>query len=486
MVNAKGENNHTLLYKAVKGGHKDIFELLLNHRASIHDKEDDGNTLLHAAALSENVVGSDTTETRLSIQDIIARIGVKRINVKDSFGFTPLHYVAQIGNQSLVNALLVAGADPNAQTEDDQTPLELALEKTNLATAKQLFVAGANLDEGLFSDRRIRNELLKLILFILKDEEEIVGENIILVNKLIKKADEITLHKLVINVLIANPQTISLQEKCFCDRLIKEHNIHLIDCLARIMAEYQDDDQDEYPLNNEEILSFVHRLIEWYGLGPVDCIYQLILSGKEAVDPLLYHLINRYKVSPLHMLNNAITQGREDIVSLLIGPYYESLKNIIIKQGVATNDLGLISRFIQYDKDNSSLNNVNYIISQATKLNKLDIAQFLITQCPLDPRMVVAELIKEISSTTYMDNMYIFVQHLMVMNKLHPEDFAVWAAAADKYEIVRHILMQYNLNPQQLIDHAMQMNNDSAVSFLKIFHQQTNLLFQRVRLAIVV
>ena len=134
----------------------------------------------------------------------------------------------------------------------------------------------------------IQDKLLKLILFILKDKEEIVGENIMLVNTLIKKADEITLYKLVINVLIANPQTISPQSKYFCDRLIKEHNIQLIDCLARIMGEYQneyqDDDQDDYPLNNEEILSFVCRLIEWYGLSPVDCIYQLILAGKEAAD----------------------------------------------------------------------------------------------------------------------------------------------------------------------------------------------------------
>ena len=485
-VNKKIKRNCTPLYEAVKGGHKDIFELLLNYGARIQDKEDDGNTLLHAAALSKNVIGSDTTEMRISIQDIIAKIGAKGINAKDSFGCTPLHYAAQIGNQASVSTLLAVGADPHAQTEESQTPLELTLKWNSLATAKQLLMAGTNLDKCSFGYRQMQDKLLKLILFILKDKEEIVGENIVLVNRLIKKADEITLRKLVIHVLTANPQTTSLQEKCLCDRLIKEHNIQLIDCLARIMAEYQDnyqfDYQDNYSLNNEEILFCVYQLIELYGLSPVDCIYQLILSKKENADPLLYHLINKYKVSPLHMLNNAITQGRKDIVSLLIAPYYESTKDIIIKQCVAANDFRVISRFIQYDKDNGSLNNVNYIISQATKLNKLDIVQFLITQCPLNSRMIVADLIKEISNTPYianMYNMYIFVQNLMVINSLHPEDFAIWAAAADKYEVVRYILIQYNLSSQQLIDYAIEMNNELAVSFLKDFSQAEKLAFSQ-------
>ena len=101
MVNAKGEDNHTPLYEAVKGGHKNIFELLLNHGASIQDRENYGNTLLHAAALSKNVVGAGTIETQISIKDIIARIGIKGINVKDSFGYMPLHHAAQNRESSI-------------------------------------------------------------------------------------------------------------------------------------------------------------------------------------------------------------------------------------------------------------------------------------------------------------------------------------------------------------------------------------------------
>jgi hypothetical protein len=338
-----------------------------------------------------------------------------------------------------------------------------------------------------FVFRETQDKLLKLILFILKDEEEIIGENIILANKLIKKADERTLRKLVTNVLTANPPTVSLQEKCFCDRLIKEHNIQLTDCLARVIANYQTyyqfDNRSDYQLDNEEILSFVGRLIELYGVSPVDCIYQLILSKKEAADPLLYYLINKYKVSPLHLLNNAITQGRKDIVSLLIGAHYESIKNIIIKQGVAANDFRVISHLILYNKNNRFSNNVARIISQAIKLNKLDILQQLITKCHLDARIVVANVIKEISNAVYRANMYKFAQDLMVTNRLYPEDFAIWAAVDGMYEVVRHILIQYNLNPQQLIDHAIKMNNEPAFSFLTKFSKTEKSAFSETEVS---
>ena len=48
----------------------------------------------------------------------------------------------------------------------------------------------------------------------------------------------------------------------------------------------------------------------------------------------------------------------------------------------------------------------------------------------------------------------------MATNRLYPEDFAIWAAAANMYEVVRHILMQYDLNLQQLINYAIKMNNE--------------------------
>ena len=473
-VNTKRGNNYTL-HKAVKEGHKDMLELLLNNRASIQGKKNDKTTLLHAAALSKNVVGADTTEMRISIQDIIARLGAKVINAKNSFGCTPLHYAAQIGNQASVSMLLAVRADVHAENEEGKTPLVFSTEENNLTITKQLMAAGANLNKCL--SIYDQDKILKLILSLLKNEESTLGENAKIIDTLMKKADGMTLRKLAINILTTNPQTASPRLKSFCDRLIKEHNIQPKDCLASVIA----NNQDDYKFNKEEFLSFIYQLIELYGLSPINCIYQLILSDKEEADQLLCHLINKYKISPLHLLNNAITQGREDIVSLIIGPYYKSTKNIIIKQGIATNDFRVISHFIQYDKDNGSLNNVNYIISRATKLNKLDIVQFLITQCPLDPRMVVANLIKEISNTAYianMYNMYIFVQHLMACNNLYPGDFVIWAATtAETHKVVKPIIIYYNLNPQLLIGHAKKMNNETAASFLTKFSETKKTAF---------
>jgi len=70
-----------------------------------------------------------------------------------------------------------------------------------------------------------------------------------------------------------------------------------------------------------------------------------------------------------------------------------------------------------------------------------------------------------------MDNMDIFVQYLMEINSLHLADFVIWAAAAGMYEVVRYILLQYNLSPQQLIDYAIKMNNAPSVRFLTNFSQ---------------
>ena len=472
-----GRDNLTPLYKAVKKGHKGIFEILLNHGARIQNKKANGHTLLHAAALSKNVVGSDTTEMWISIQDIIAKVGAKAINAKDSFGYTPLHYAAKEGNESSVSTLLASGADIHVENKEGKTPLALAIDENNLAVIKQLIAAGANLNKCLSTYDQ--DKILKLMLLVLKNEESTLGENAEIIDTLMKKADEMTLRKLVINILTPDPQTASPRLKFFCDRLIKGHNIQPKDCLASIIA----NNQDDYKFNKEKFLSFMYQLIELYGLSPIDCIYQLILSKKEAVDPLLCHLINKYKVSPLHILKNAIKQRRKDIVTLLVRPCYESTKNIIIKQCVTTNDLNIIKLLIQCDKTNNLLDNRNCIISQAIKLNKPDIVQFLITQYPLDPRMVVAELIKEISSTTYMDNMYIFVQYLMTINNLPPEDFVIWAAAADMYEVVRHILIQYNLNLQQLIAYAIKMNNEAAVSFLTKFSKTEKSAFSETEVS---
>ncbi len=62
-------------------------------------------------------------------------------------GFTPLHYAAREGCVACVQNLLAAGADPDSEDPDRETPLLLALENMHFDTAAVLVKGGADLDK---------------------------------------------------------------------------------------------------------------------------------------------------------------------------------------------------------------------------------------------------------------------------------------------------------------------------------------------------
>jgi ankyrin repeat protein len=62
-------------------------------------------------------------------------------------GFTALHYAARDGCASCVANLLKAGADPDSEDPDRETPLLLALENLHFDTAAVLINGGADLDK---------------------------------------------------------------------------------------------------------------------------------------------------------------------------------------------------------------------------------------------------------------------------------------------------------------------------------------------------
>jgi ankyrin repeat protein len=62
-------------------------------------------------------------------------------------GFTALHYAAREGCVACVQNLLAAGADPDAEDPDRETPLLLALENLHFDTAAALIEGGADLDK---------------------------------------------------------------------------------------------------------------------------------------------------------------------------------------------------------------------------------------------------------------------------------------------------------------------------------------------------
>lgn len=65
---------------------------------------------------------------------------------RDRYERTPLHYAAVDNDDAAVKALILQGADVNAQDRDGFTPLHFAAQEYAVAAAKALLEAGAFVD----------------------------------------------------------------------------------------------------------------------------------------------------------------------------------------------------------------------------------------------------------------------------------------------------------------------------------------------------
>lgn len=88
----------------------------LQRDANVNAQDMDGNTPLHAAALSGR---SDLANLLLGHR--------AEVNAQDAEGNTPLHAAARLGRRNLANLLLERGAEVNAQDARGNTPLHQAL-----------------------------------------------------------------------------------------------------------------------------------------------------------------------------------------------------------------------------------------------------------------------------------------------------------------------------------------------------------------------
>ena len=98
-------------------------------------------------------------------------------DVRAPLGATPLHYAAMNADSGPLQALIAAGANPNARDAEGRTPLHMAAFSTRTANAKLLLRAGsdplAKTDAGrdvLSLARKVRADELagELSLWILK------------------------------------------------------------------------------------------------------------------------------------------------------------------------------------------------------------------------------------------------------------------------------------------------------------------------------
>ncbi len=154
--NFRTPDGETPLMAATRSGKVDAARVLLSAGADINAKETWGGqtALMWAAAQSQAQMVKFLASKDASLNDhgkvnqwerkIIQEPRPKDMN---KGGFTALHYAAREGCAVCVQNLLAAGADPNSEDPDRETPLLLALENLHFDTAAVLVKGGANLDK---------------------------------------------------------------------------------------------------------------------------------------------------------------------------------------------------------------------------------------------------------------------------------------------------------------------------------------------------
>lgn len=125
-VNAKDTAEKTPLHYAALSKGKKVARLLLARGAQVNARDKFGNTPLHDAV----VVGN---------KEAAALLISKRANVNEknsSLGYTPLHLAAFLCRKELAELLIVNKADVNALSNDNCTPLDLALRNLEIEKYK--------------------------------------------------------------------------------------------------------------------------------------------------------------------------------------------------------------------------------------------------------------------------------------------------------------------------------------------------------------
>jgi ankyrin repeat protein len=149
-------DGETPLMAAARSGKVEAARVLLDGGADINAKESWGGqtALMWAAAQSQAGMVKFLASRGASLNDhgkvnqwerkVIQEPRPKDLN---KGGFTALHYAAREGCAACVQNLLDAGADPDSEDPDRETPLLLALMNLHFDTAAVLVKGGADLDK---------------------------------------------------------------------------------------------------------------------------------------------------------------------------------------------------------------------------------------------------------------------------------------------------------------------------------------------------
>ena len=159
-MNARDSHSLTALHYACKFGHPECVEFLVssikkfpNSNISVMDtaneEEEFRYTPLHYVAEANTQCGapapSEEDQERFSrCAEILVENG-SDIEVLATKFVTPLHIASEIGSTSVVQFLLLKGANPNAENKVGETPLHYALRKKHDSVISLLVTHGASL-----------------------------------------------------------------------------------------------------------------------------------------------------------------------------------------------------------------------------------------------------------------------------------------------------------------------------------------------------
>jgi ankyrin repeat protein len=143
-VNTKYRGGETLLKSAAKTGKTEAIKLLLDGGADINEN-DNGPTALHAML---NMRNSNYNQYRLSkdTAELLLARGAD-VNLKDKFGWTPLHFAAESADVNIIELLLDKGAEVNAKDDEAGfTALHHAVRLGKRNVAELLITRGADVN----------------------------------------------------------------------------------------------------------------------------------------------------------------------------------------------------------------------------------------------------------------------------------------------------------------------------------------------------
>ncbi|GEM_PF-2485875 len=140
LVNRPWLQGNPLLHVAVMAGRRDWFDLLRRIGADPLVRDEQGMTLLHTAALMQDLEHAQPF-LALALENGIG------VNARDNLGHTALHLAVFHDKPAIMAWLLQNGANINSRTEHGTTPLRHAIRWRRLTAARHLLQAGSYVDE---------------------------------------------------------------------------------------------------------------------------------------------------------------------------------------------------------------------------------------------------------------------------------------------------------------------------------------------------